>query len=91
MKDQGFSAVGPSLLEGLWTELDDAVEQLLAIGAPSTAMPNKLQWHIKYLQGRAHGLAWAIAKIVNPYEPNVDAIRQRAMERREERNDDLDR
>lgn len=39
-------------------------------------------------RGQAQGLAFALAVLTNPYEVNVDAIREQAMERWEQANSD---
>lgn len=42
-------------------------------------------------RGQAQGLAFAITTIENPYNPDIEEVKERAMERWEERNaDDFD-
>ena len=60
---------GKSILEMLYEELDAIVERLMA-GAASEED-----------KGRAQGVAYAIAVIENPYMPNIERVREAAMDR----------
>lgn len=93
----GHSAAGPSLLDKLWHEMDNVVARLISDGAPAEKpeaiinhgldRPDPLaEWADEYRRwgedrGQAQGLAFAIATIENPYNPNMDDVRARAMER----------
>lgn len=63
------ACMGKSILEMLWDELDAIVERLMAGGAAEED------------KGKAQGVAYAIAVIENPYLPNVERIRDEAMDR----------
>jgi hypothetical protein len=67
---------GKSILDMLWEELDAIVERLMA-GAASEED-----------KGRAQGTAYAIAVIENPYLPNIERIRDEAMQRWERDNEE---
>lgn len=69
---------GKSIFEMLWEELDAIVERLQA-GASDDVEADK---------GRAQGVAFAIATIQNPYLPNIEAVRNEAMDRWEAQNGD---
>jgi hypothetical protein len=63
---------GMSIIEHIWAYLDEVMDELMV--APTEAM-----------KGQALGLAIALAYLYNPIEPNVDAVRETAMERWEDR------
>lgn len=65
---------GKSILDLLWEELDAVVERLMARAAGEDD------------KGKAQGVAYAIAVILNPYLPNVEAVRDQAMLRWEADN-----
>lgn len=65
---------GKSLHEMLWDELMTIVERLMT-GQESEDGRDP---------GRAEGVAYAIAVFTNPYAPNLEAIREQAMDRWEE-------
>lgn len=71
---------GRSIIEIIWEEMDAVYARLMA-GAGSVAKGDK---------GRAAGLAYALAVMTNPYEVNIDAIREQAHERWENGTDELD-
>lgn len=73
------SAAGPTLLEILWEELDRTTDRLMKTGY-SKKEPSRPE-----TQGYARGLAFAIATIENPYETDIADVKERAMERWEER------
>lgn len=60
---------GVTIREQIWLALDDATE---------TLMSGKGDAHCK---GQAYGLALALATFLNPYAPNVDAVREEAVSR----------
>lgn len=68
---------GMSIIDHLWAALDDEVDNLKS-GSKTVGEYNK---------GRANGLAQALATMYNPIEPNVDAVREAAMERWEDRQE----
>lgn len=86
-----------ALLEELWKELDTVVEHIMAEDEPDVwereddgeESGSPLEWQ-KYgeWRGQAQGLAYALAIIANPYQPDVNAIRTEAMERWERGEDD---
>lgn len=65
---------GPSILESYWSELDRLYDVL--------AHDNRSE----ATRGRAQGVAWCIAKMLNPYDPNIEAVRREAKRRFRERN-----
>jgi hypothetical protein len=65
---------GKSILEMMWEELDAIVERLMGGGAAEEDT------------GRAQGVAYAIAVIENPYLPDMERIRNEAMDRWESSN-----
>ena len=68
---------GKSLLELLWDQLMGCYRELMDVD-----WENPVDDDIR-LQGETLGLARAIAIIVNPYAPDVDAVRAEAAERYE--------
>ena len=66
---------GPSIREQMWEELDSLINILMAHKAKD----------VVYARGRAYGVASCLAILEQPYSPNVDAVRERAMERWNER------
>jgi hypothetical protein len=73
---------GKSLLEMLQDRLDEYIDELM----DEEAVANMKKSEVAKLQGTAAGLTEAIAIILMPYLPNVDGVRDAAMERYEERN-----
>jgi hypothetical protein len=67
---------GPTILEMMWQELDSVVDRLMEDGAQAEDGRDP---------GRAEGVAYCIAIITNPYEVNIEAIREEAMVRWETR------
>ena len=62
---------GRSIIEHLWEALDEAMEPLLdGDGEPTDTQ-----------RGYARGLATALAVMYNPLAPNVDDVRETAIER----------
>jgi hypothetical protein len=67
---------GPSISETLWAELMDQTSKLRSIIAgKGTPIEISVQ------QGHCIGLAKAIAIMINPYDPDLDAVRMELMER----------
>jgi hypothetical protein len=92
--------VGRTLLEIFWEELDDIMDRLMEKGPPSDSEPPS-QWELldEFLideredwkeygeeRGQAQGVAYCIAVMTNPYKPDIDAVRELAMERWETRH-----
>jgi hypothetical protein len=65
---------GMSIIDHIWAALDDEIDTLKSSKTAG-------EWN----KGRALGLAQALALMYNPIEPNVDAVRETAMERWEDR------
>lgn len=79
---------GKSILEMLWEQLDAAYERLIADGEPGNAQysTNQAAWAVDYQRygeqrGRCQGLAEAIAVLINPYAPDLPAIKTEAKRR----------
>lgn len=70
---------GPSILESAWAMLDELVDQIMSdkLSLPGSEEPATV--------GEALGVARVIALFLNPYNPNVDAVRAEAMQRWEDR------
>lgn len=83
---------GMSILERCWQELDDIMDQIMEEGEPevdpakqpTTAATRYRQWG--ELRGQAQGVAYCIAMISNPYEPDLPAIKREAKQRWDERS-----
>lgn len=73
--------VGRSILEILWEALDLKMEQLGEADAAEEGWDHAGWEQYGMLRGKAAGLAYAIAVLQNPYEPNIDAVRNEAVER----------
>lgn len=67
---------GMSIIEHIWAALDGEIDTLKSSKTAG-------EWN----KGMALGLATALAIMYNPVEPNVDAVREAAMERWEERQE----
>lgn len=69
---------GQSIHELIWLSLDATVDELI-----EQRGSNQPGWseRIPALRGKALGLATALAIVINPYAPDVDAVRAEAMER----------
>lgn len=82
-----MDTAGLSVLDLLWLKLDDVVDALdegepveyRETQAGKKALDVVRQWG--ELRGQAQGLAQAIAVLLNPYAPDVDAVRDQAMDR----------
>jgi hypothetical protein len=61
------------VLSGLWDELDAQFGKLKEIPKSHEDYPAQ--------SGHCLGLAKAIARVVNPYDPDLDAVRAKALER----------
>jgi hypothetical protein len=87
-----------ALLEEGWKELDTIVEHIMANDQPLAEDFTSLQiadgdFDKAVLQygewrGQAQGVAYMLAVLTNPYQPDVDKIRAEAMERWEQGEDD---
>lgn len=88
---------GMSILDILWQDLDDVMDQLM--GDEEPRVPK--QWGVKppqdiakeqrawgELRGQAQGLAFAIAVLTNPYKGDVPAVKKEAMQRWQTRQDE---
>lgn len=91
-KPRNGRTIVQALLEELWRELDTIVELIMSEGEPyfpgaertrteswkqqAEAWQQYGEW-----RGQAQGLAYALAVLTNPYQPDVDAIRKEAMQR----------
>ena len=67
---------GKSLLDLLWEQLDQFVEELQVV-----ADVNEDSTTLWEARGRAHATAVCVALVTNPYHPDVDSIKSDAMER----------
>ena len=67
---------GKSLLDLLWEQLDQFVDDLQLVA--DVIEDSTTLWEAK---GRAHAAAMCVALATNPYSPQVDAIKAEAMER----------
>ena len=85
MELTGESCAGRSLLEMLWEELDSLVDHLYMEDDPEPGDPDSVFQEYGKLQGRAHGVSYAIAVIMNPYKPDLPAIKQEATDRAQDR------
>lgn len=87
------SCAGKSLLELLREEMDTVIDRLMSDDRPDPDVePDALSpsmW-LEYGEerGQAQGLAYAIAVIENPYQVDVPRVKDEAMERWEERNEE---
>jgi len=76
-----------ALREELWSELDRIVDRIMSEGEPYWTLSDSSaevagplrEWG--ELRGKAQGIAYALAMMENPYLPNVDSIREKAMTR----------
>lgn len=91
-KPRNGRTIVQALLEELWREMDTVVEHIQstdglpyweAYGQDWDKFANELQRHCEW-RGQAQGLAYALAVLTNPYQPDIDAIREEAMQRWEE-------
>lgn len=69
-----------ALLEEGWKELDTIVELIMSEGEdPGMSVDGALRRG--ELRGQCQGIAYMLAVLVNPYAPDVEAIREEAMRR----------
>lgn len=68
---------GKSLLQLMWEELDTIMERLMTEGAANEDD-----------RGMALGVAYCIALVTNPYHVDIEAVREEAMERWQEKYGD---
>lgn len=92
---------GMSILERCWQELDDIMNQLMSEELPAVWSDEHVrgkdpsdhigvasEWMARgELRGQAQGVAYCIAMITNPYEPDVPAIKKEARQRWDARQD----
>lgn len=78
-----------ALLEELWAELDTIVEHIMSqdeipywekYSSDYDKFAADLQEYCEW-RGQAQGIAYALAVLANPYQPDVDKVRTKAMER----------
>lgn len=77
------SCAGPSLLEMLWERLLGSYDKLIEFGDPERWMSEEQRQEYMVQRGTCLGLATAISIIINPYHPDVDAVREELAERYE--------
>lgn len=63
-----------SIYEGMWADLDKLMDRIMTAKKPDPAD-----------RAQALGIASCLARVKNPYQPDVNAIRKEASERWEER------
>jgi hypothetical protein len=78
-----------ALHEELWKELDTVVDHIMSEGEPHVGnvnYKNQMDSLKEYFEwrGQAQGIAYALAVLTNPYQPDVEKIRAEAMKRWEE-------
>ena len=102
MKPLGKKSVnaGRSILEILWEELDSIMDRLMEDGEPADVGDLGFVEDVDWRQfgedwksygeerGQAQGVAYCIAVMTNPYEVDVPAIKQAAVERWNDRQED---
>ncbi len=76
--DPARSCAGRSIKEILEGELDDIIERMMTGQAADDD------------KGKAQGVAYCIAVFTNPYSPNVPAIKNEAMLRWEDKQEEED-
>lgn len=73
---------GKSLLDLLWEQLDQFVEDYQALSAKATNWDTRNQSaELASAKGAAHAAAVCVALVTNPYHPDVAAIKAEALER----------
>jgi hypothetical protein len=76
-----------ALHEELWKELDTIVDHIMSEGEPVLSQADIEEYEVEAFRkygewrGQAQGVAYALAVLTNPYQPDVDKIRAEAMER----------
>jgi hypothetical protein len=75
----GESCGGKSIRELMEDRLDDIIDEVMALGDDEPAPED---WKLK---GEGRGVAWCIALILQPYNPDVDDVMNDAMLRYEAR------
>lgn len=74
--DPQHAGAGPSLLEKMWEELDSIVDRLKTRQEAEDGRD----------PGRAEMAAYFIAMFINPYSPDMQAVRKESMRRWKERS-----
>lgn len=80
-----------ALLEEGWKELDTIVEHIMSEEMPYWEKYSSdfdkfaadLQEYCEW-RGQAQGIAYMLAVLTNPYQPDIDAIREEAIQRWEQ-------
>lgn len=99
--DQPSVNAGRSIIDIIWEELDEIMDRLMMDGAPEffeaidiSGVRNEGIGHTEEWQyygeqrGQAQGVAYCLAVLLNPYDVQVDYVREQAMARWEARNAD---
>lgn len=73
---------GPSITEQIWDEMDHQLGKLMSLKEEGWAPGDK---QLAAQTGHCLGIAKCLAIFMNPYDPDVDAIRAEAMRRWEAR------
>lgn len=77
----GKACAGKSITELLWDALDALMDILMEYDEQEPTEETALT------RGKAEGVAYALAVFQNPYLPNLDAVREQAIARWEERGE----
>lgn len=82
---------GKTLLARMWEELDVTYDRIMGLQTASQAKKRKVRESVDPLdilaaQNYALGLAFCIAQVQSPYQPSIDAVREQAAERWEDRD-----
>ena len=82
---------GKSLLARMWEELDITYDRIMGMQSARESKKRKVRESVDPLdilsaQNYALGLAFCIAQVEAPYTPSIDAVREKAAERWEERD-----
>lgn len=76
LRGKSVSCAGKSLMEIMEDELDVAMDWLM------DEEPHCLDGYLtENWKGRAQALAWCIALVLQPYEPNIDGVKGSAVVR----------
>jgi hypothetical protein len=73
---------GPSIIEKIWAELDQAVIESIRLKKRADSLGEGEGWTEAIEEkGRCLGIAESLAIILNPYDPDVNEVRREAMRR----------